>query len=154
MITGSGEVGIEASGSSFALTSRGDDSNGLDSEGGLSLERIVLLKLGERSGKSISWEGGRSISSTGRRRPRPGFRWMKSVSPTYLFLSFFLSRMYRSSDIRVTFVGELLSWLRLTREADIEPSQPVIRNVIVRTLRDVQTLSIRADSVHCLRLIS
>jgi hypothetical protein len=31
--------------------------------------------------------------------------------PNLSFLSFFLSRMYRSSDIRVTFVGELLSWL-------------------------------------------
>jgi hypothetical protein len=61
--------------------------------------------------------------------------------------------MYRSSDIRVTFVGELLNWLRLTRQADIEPTQPVIRNVIVRRLRDVQTL-IRSDKVHCLRLIS
>ena len=73
--------------------------------------------------------------------------------PYLSVLSFFLSRIYRSSDIRVTFVGELLSWLRLARQTDIEPSQPAILNVIVRRLRDAQTL-IRADRLHRLRLIS
>lgn len=52
MTNGSGGVGEGFSSSSFAPRSRGDESNGLDSEGGQSLERIVLLKFGERSGLS------------------------------------------------------------------------------------------------------
>ena len=110
--TGSGEVGEGASGSLLAQRSRGDESNGLDSEGGQSLERIALLKLGEGSGRTISWERGRSISMERRRsRPQsPGFRWMKSgrkdssVSPTYLsFLSF-----CREYIVAPTFASRLL----------------------------------------------